>query len=165
MQKKNDNRRDPSKEQDGFEEKVVHVNRCSKVVKGGRKFSFSALVLVGNGEGIVGYGFAKANELSDAIKKAGQNARKNTIKIKLEKTTIPHEVRLNYDGVKILLKPAKEGTGVIAGSGARAVFELAGIKDIIGKSLGANNPINMVKATFEALESLMTHEEIHALRG
>lgn len=165
MNKQNSNTRDQSSEQDNFQEKVWHVNRCSTVVKGGRKFSFSALVLVGNGEGEVGYGFAKANELADAIKKAGVNARKNIIKVKIEERTIPHEVNMQWDGVQILLKPASEGSGVVAGSGVRAVLELTGIKDIMGKSLGANNPINIIKAVFKALQSLKTHEEMKALRG
>ncbi len=141
-----------------FEEKVLYINRCSKVVKGGRKFSFSALILVGDGQGHVGYGFAKANEVSDAIRKGSESARKNIFTIEMEGTTIPHEVLVEWDGAKILLKPAPEGTGVIAGSKVRSVLELGGVKDIIAKNLGSNNPLNQVKATFKALMQLKNRE-------
>src|SRR3990167_6865854 len=137
-----------------FEEKVLYINRCSKVVKGGRKFSFSALILVGDGQGRVGIGFAKANELTDSIRKGGEAARKNLTSFELQGTTIPHEVIAECDGSRLLLKPAPVGTGVIAGSKIRAVLELAGIKDVVAKSLGSNNPINQVKATFKALAQL-----------
>lgn len=150
---------------DDIQEKVLHINRCSKVVKGGRKFSFSALILVGDGKGRVGYGFAKANELTDAIRKGGESARKNMKRIPIEGTSIPHEITVQQDGAVILLKPAQEGAGVIAGSQVRAVLELAGIKDVMAKSLGANNPINQVKAVFKALDKLMTHNEIKEMRG
>jgi small subunit ribosomal protein S5 len=146
-------------------EKVLYINRCSKVVKGGRKFSFSALILVGDGKGRVGYGFAKANELTDAIRKGGESARKNIIQCPMEGTTIPHEVIVHWDGATVLLKPAPAGTGVIAGSKVRAVLELAGVKDVMAKNLGASNPINQVKATFEALEQLQTRNEIKKKRG
>jgi small subunit ribosomal protein S5 len=146
-------------------EKVLHINRCSKVVKGGRKFSFSALILVGDGKGRVGYGFAKANELTDAIRKGGESARKNLIQCPMEGTTIPHEVVVRWDGAMVLLKPAPAGTGVIAGSKVRAVLELAGIRDIMAKNLGASNPINQVKATFAAIEQLATRKEITKRRG
>lgn len=146
-------------------EKVLYINRCSKVVKGGRKFSFSALILVGDGKGRVGYGFAKANELTDAIRKGGEAARKNMVRCPMEGTTIPHEIIVHWDGATILLKPAPEGTGVIAGSKVRAVLELAGIKDIMAKNLGASNPINQVKATFQAIEKLSTRNEIKQKRG
>lgn len=147
-------------------EKVLFVNRCSKVVKGGRKFSFSALILVGNPkEGKVGYGFAKANELTDAIRKGGEAARKNMQKIDLEGTTIPHEVDVSWDGARVLLRPAKEGTGVIAGSQVRAILEFAGIRDVMAKSLGGNNPMNLVKATFKGLEQLRRKSEILKMRG
>ncbi len=146
-------------------EKVLYINRCSKVVKGGRKFSFSALILVGDGNGQIGYGFAKANELTEAIRKGGENARKNLLRVPTEGTTIPHEVNVKWDGAQILLRPVPEGSGVIAGSKVRAVLEAAGIKDIMAKSLGCSNPINQVKATFKALEQLQTRDEIKQLRG
>jgi small subunit ribosomal protein S5 len=146
-------------------EKVLHINRCSKVVKGGRKFSFSALILVGDGKGKVGYGFAKANELTDAIRKGGESARKNLIQCPMEGTTIPHEILVRWDGAAVFLKPAPAGTGVIAGSKVRAVLELAGVKDVMAKNLGASNPINQVKATFEALEKLSTRSDIKKRRG
>lgn len=146
-------------------EKVLYINRCSKVVKGGRKFSFSALILVGDGKGRVGYGFAKANELTDAIRKGGEAARKHMTTYPLEGTTIPHEVLVHWDGATVLLKPAPEGAGVIAGSKVRAVLEMAGIKDVMAKSLGANNPINQVKATFEALSKLRPRQKIKQARG
>ncbi len=148
-----------SKEEDQLEEKVLHINRCSKVVKGGRKFSFSALILVGNGQGKIGYGFAKANEVSDAIKKASEQARKEMFSFEIENTTIPHEVLVDWDGVKLLLKPAKEGTGIVAGSKVRSVLELGGVKDIVAKSLGCSNPINQVRATVKALKGLVNRKE------
>lgn len=148
-----------------IQEKVLHINRCSKVVKGGRKFSFSALILVGDGKGLVGYGFAKANELTDAIRKGGQAARKNMKKVSMEGTTIPHEITVSQDGAVVLLKPAHEGAGVIAGSVVRSILEFAGVKDIVAKSLGASNPINQVKAVFKALDKLKTRQEIKMMRG
>lgn len=148
-----------------FEEKVLYINRCSKVVKGGRKFSFSALILVGDGEGKVGFGFAKANELSDSIRKGGEAARKNLKTFELEGTTIPHEIIVECDGSKLLLKPAPQGTGVIAGSKVRAVLELAGIKDVVAKSLGSNHPMNQVKATFKALTGLRNRKKTLLARG
>ena len=147
-----------------FEEKVLYINRCSKVVKGGRKFSFSALILVGDGEGHVGYGFAKANEVSDAIRKGSEAARKNIYSIEMEGTTIPHEIYVEWDGAKILLKPAASGTGIIAGSKVRSVLELGGVKDIIAKNLGSNNPLNQVKATFRALRQLRNRSKYFANR-
>lgn len=164
MSKQSDTNKKEKNESD-MQEKVLHINRCSKVVKGGRKFSFSALILVGDGKGRVGYGFAKANELTDAIRKGGESARKNMILIPLEGTSIPHEITVQQDGAVVLLKPAQEGAGVIAGSQVRAILELAGIKDVMAKSLGANNPINQVKAVFKALGKLMTRNQIKAMRG
>lgn len=164
MSKQSDTSKKEKNESD-IQEKVLHINRCSKVVKGGRKFSFSALILVGDGKGRVGYGFAKANELTDAIRKGGESARKNMKLIPIEGTSIPHEITVQQDGAVVLLKPAKEGSGVIAGSQVRAVLELAGIKDVMAKSLGANNPINQVKAVFKALDKLMTRNQIKAMRG
>lgn len=152
-------------EASGLEEKVLYVNRCAKVVKGGRKFSFSALILVGDGAGRVGYGFAKANELSDAIRKGGEAARKNLISFEKEGTTIPHEVLVEFDGAQLLLKPAPEGTGVVAGSRVRSILELAGVKDVVAKSLGSNNPINQVKATFKALLKLRNRQKTMQIRG
>lgn len=146
-------------------EKVLYVNRCSKVVKGGRKFSFSALIVVGDKKGRVGYGFAKANELTDAIRKGGELARKNMITFPMEGTTIPHEITVQWDGARVLFKPAPEGAGIIAGSKVRAVLELAGIKDIVAKSLGSSNPTNIVNAVFRALKSLQSREAIKAMRG
>lgn len=146
-------------------EKVLYINRCSKVVKGGRKFSFSALILVGDGKGRIGYGFAKANELTDAIRKGGEAARKNMRSYSLEGNTIPHEVLADWDGASLLLKPAPNGAGVIAGSKVRPVLEMAGIKDVMAKSLGASNPINQVKATFLALSKLRKRDAIKKMRG
>ena len=151
MVKKKKNKEDFDTE---YEEKVLYINRCSKVVKGGRKFSFSALVIVGDGNGSIGIGFAKANEVADAIRKGGQSARKNINSFELEGTTIPHEVIMDWDGARVLLKPAPEGTGIIAGSKVRAVLEISGVKDIVAKSLGSNNPLNQVRATFKALSDL-----------
>src|SRR5262249_7964236 len=147
-----------------FSEKVLYINRCSKVVKGGRKFSFSALILVGDGKGRVGYGFAKANELTDAIRKGGELARKNMKTVIMEGTTIPHDMQVKWDGAVIYMRPAPQGTGIIAGSKVRAIVEFAGIKDVMAKSLGASNPINQVRATFKALTSMMTRENVLAQR-
>ncbi len=147
-----------------FEEKVLYINRCSTVTKGGRKFSFSALILVGDGQGHVGYGFAKANEVSDAIRKGSESARKNIYTIEMEGSTIPHEVYVEWDGAKILLKPAAAGTGVIAGSKVRSVLELGGVKDVVAKNLGSSNPLNQVKAIFKALHQLKNREKNLAAR-
>ncbi len=165
MARKQEKRREAKEMDQEFEEKVLFINRCSKVVKGGRKFSFSALILVGDSNGKVGFGFAKANELTDAIKKGGEAARKNVKTFAMEGTTIPHEITVRWDGALILLRPAPKGTGVIAGSKIRAVLELAGIKDIMAKSLGANNPINQVKATFKALGLLTSRKDLLKMRG
>ncbi len=150
-----------SHKEDQLEEKVLVVNRCSKVVKGGRKFSFSALILVGDGKGRLGYGFAKANELTDAIRKGGEAARKNLVCIRsLNGGSIPHEILVDQDGAQLLLKPAKPGTGIVAGARIRLILEMAGIKDIVAKSLGSNNPMNQVKAAFRALLGLSSRQEI-----
>jgi small subunit ribosomal protein S5 len=161
------NSESPKKEKANSEltEKVLYINRCAKVVKGGRKFSFSALILVGDGKGRVGYGFAKANELTDAIRKGGESARKQLVSYPIEGNTIPHEVIVHWDGAKLLLKPAPDGAGVIAGSKVRAVLEMAGYKDVMAKSLGSSNPINQVKATFKALEKLRSRDKIKLIRG
>ncbi len=147
-----------------FEERVIFVNRCSKVVKGGRRFSYSATVVVGNRDGLLGYGFGKANEVADAITKAGETARRSLFPICMRERTIPHEVLGEYSGARVLLRPAGPGTGVIAGGGVRAVLDVAGVRDVLAKSLGSNNKINVVKATIEALEQLRSQDEIDTLR-
>ena len=134
-----------------FSEVVVNIGRVTKVVKGGRRFRFNALVVVGNKKGMVGFGLGKAKEVPDAIKKAIDDAFKNIIKVNVKGTTIAHDIEHKYNASRILLKPASEGTGVIAGGSARPVIELAGIKDILTKSLGSSNPYNVVRATFDAL--------------
>lgn len=151
--------------QAGLEERVVFVNRCSKVVKGGRRFSFSAIVVVGDKDGRVGYGFGKANEVADAISKGGDIARKSMFPVVMRERTIPHEVIGEFDGGRVLLRPAAPGTGVIAGGGARAVLEAAGYRDILAKSLGSNNKVNVVKATIDALDQLRSKETIDSVRS
>lgn len=146
-------------------EKVVAVNRTAKVVKGGRRFHFSALVVVGDGNGRVGYGMGKANEVADAIRKANEIAKRRMVKVPMVNSTIPHAVESAFDGGRVLLRPASPGTGVIAGGGVRAVVEAAGIKDLLSKSLGSSNSINVVKATMTALMSLRPRDEIFELRG
>ncbi len=148
-----------------LQEKVLYINRCAKVVKGGRKFSFSALILVGDSKGRIGYGFAKANELTDAIRKGGEAARKNMRKYPTMGSTIPHEITVKQDGASVYMAPAPEGAGVVAGSLVRAVLEMAGIKDVMAKIIGANNPINILRATFKALEQLQTRDVIKQRRG
>ncbi|WP_096027724.1 30S ribosomal protein S5 [Campylobacter lanienae] len=137
-----------------FEEVIVDIGRVTKVVKGGRRFRFTALVVVGDKKGRVGFGFGKAKEVPDAMRKATDDAFKNIVEVKLKGSTIPHDVEVKYNASRILLKPASEGTGVIAGGGARPVVELAGIKNIITKSLGSNNSANVVRATIKALSML-----------
>lgn len=156
--------REQKKQKDELEERVVMVNRCSKVVKGGRRFSFSAVVVVGDTAGRVGYGFGKANEVPDAIRKGAEMGRKALLSVTMRERTIPHEVMGIYDGGKVILRPASPGTGVIAGGGMRAVLEAAGIRDVLGKSLGSKNPLNVVKATFKALEQLRSREMVLGLR-
>src|SRR3954468_10451299 len=146
-------------------EKVVFINRCAKVVKGGRRFSFSALIVAGDHDGKIGCGFCKANEVAEAIRKASEAARKSMEKMSLRENTIPHEVVGEFGGGRVLLRPASPGTGVIAGGGVRAVVEAAGIRDVLAKSLGSSNHANVVKATIAALKSLRRRDEILKVRG
>lgn len=156
---------DKPKDESGISEKVVFINRCAKVVKGGRRFSFSALIVAGDKAGKVGCGFGKANEVSEAIRKASESAKKSLVKIAVRENTIPHEVVGEFGGGRVLLRPASPGTGVIAGGGVRAVIEAAGIRDVLAKSLGSSNHANVVKATLEALRQLRLREEIFKARG
>ena len=148
-----------------LEERVVQINRVAKVVKGGRRFSFSAVVVVGDGAGHVGVGLGKAGEVPEAIRKGVEDAKKNIIRIPMIGTTIPHEVHAEYAAAKVMLKPASQGTGVIAGGSVRAVMEAAGVRDILTKIHGSTNPVNVVRATLEALRDLKSAEEISARRG
>jgi small subunit ribosomal protein S5 len=155
---------DKNDEAPEFVEKVVHINRCAKVVKGGRRFSFSALVVSGDQKGRVGVGYGKAKEVPEAIRKGTEQSQKHLVTIKLRGDTIPHQVMGEADGGKVLLRPASDGTGVIAGGGVRAVLESVGIKNVLSKSLGSNNHLAMVNATMDALRQLRSNQEIKQLR-
>jgi len=146
-------------------EKLVKLNRVAKVVKGGRRFSFSALTVVGDRAGRVGYGFGKANDVSDAIRKGMERARRNMVSVPIKKSTLPHQVLGRFKSAQVLLKPAAPGTGVIAGGPVRAVMEAAGVRDVLSKSLGSTNAVNIVKAVFAGLESLMDARTVAANRG
>ncbi len=146
-------------------EKVVFINRSSKVVKGGRRFGFSALVVTGNRKGGVGVGIGKAREVVTAIQKGNEDARREMVKVSLNGATLPHEVYSVYDGARVLLRPASPGTGIIAGKTVRAVLESAGVRDVLSKSLGSNNPANVAKATLQALQSLRLREDVYKARG
>jgi small subunit ribosomal protein S5 len=148
-----------------LEERVVQINRVAKVVKGGRRFSFSAVVVVGDGAGHVGAGLGKAGEVPEAIRKGVEDAKKNIIKIPMVGTTIPHEVNVEFAASKVMLKPASQGTGVIAGGSVRAVLEAAGVRDILSKIYGSTNPVNVTRATLEALRGLRSAEELSQRRG
>jgi small subunit ribosomal protein S5 len=147
-----------------FEERVVCINRCSKVVKGGRNFHFSALVVVGDRKGRVGVGYGKANEVADAIRKGGELARRAIVTIPMHGATLTHAVIARFRGGRVIIRPASEGTGIIAGGGMRAVLELGGVKDVLAKSLGSKNPVNVVKTTMKAISLLRTKEQILAKR-
>lgn len=148
----------------GWVEKVVHINRCAKVVKGGRRFSFAVLVVAGDRNGMIGIGHGKAKEVADAIRKASEASKKRVFQIALKDGTIPHDVIGVADGGRVVLRPASQGTGVVAGGGVRAVLEVLGVKDVLSKSLGSNNDISMVRATVDALLKLRTREQVYALR-
>ena len=154
----------PEKEKE-FDEVVLSINRCSKVVKGGRNFSFGALVVVGDRKGKVGYGYGKANEVADAIRKGGEAAKKNMVTVPRRGTTVPHSVIAKFSGSKVLIRPASEGTGLIAGSTLRAVLGLAGVVDVLTKSLGSSNPSNLVKAAFNAIGQMNSKEQIQEKLG
>ncbi|MBR2510295.1 MAG: 30S ribosomal protein S5 [Lentisphaeria bacterium] len=159
------NKEDMPVMQSEFDESVICVNRSAKVVKGGKNFSFGALIVVGDRNGKIGYGYGKANEVSDAIRKGNDAARRNMFTVNMHGATLPHAVEVKFGGARVLLKPAAPGTGLIAGGAVRAILDLAGVKDVLAKSLGANNAANVAKATFKALGMLCSHSEAMAKRG
>ncbi|MFA4944727.1 MAG: 30S ribosomal protein S5 [Lentisphaeria bacterium] len=148
-----------------LEERVVYLNRSAKVVKGGKNFSFSALVVVGDRKGRIGVGFGKANEVSDAIRKGGEKARKALVTIPMRGSTLPHPVTAKFSASKVVMRPASEGTGLIAGGGMRTVLELAGVRDVLAKSLGSSNPVNVVKATLAGINRLRTFDQVKSKRA
>ena len=159
-------RREERKEEESpYQEKLISVGRITKVVKGGRRLRFNALVVIGDGKGLVGFGTGKAHEVPDAIKKAAKDAEKNLVKVPLYGTTIPYQVVGHYGAGSVLLKPAVPGTGVSAGGAVRAVMELAGIEDVLSKSLGSHTPVNVVRATFDALKNLRSADQVAEVRG
>lgn len=160
MSTQNQRNNNASGEESEFEDRVIHINRCAKVVKGGRRFSFAAIVVVGDKKGKVGVGLGKAGEVPEAIKKATKQARKNLVSVPLTGTTIPHETVGHFGASRVLLKPAPEGSGVIASSTVRAILECAGVKNVLTKSLKRDNPHNVVRATFAGLQSLRSFEEV-----
>ena len=159
------NRDKRQEQEDALDEHTVYINRCAKTVKGGRRMSFSAVIVVGDKEGSVGVGFGKANEVADAIRKGGEAARKAMRKVVMKGSSIPHDVEGVCDGGRVILKPAPAGTGLIVGGGMRPVLEAVGIRDAVGKSLGSKNRLNVVKATLNALSKLRSAEEIAAIRA
>lgn len=160
-----DRRREEEREDSPYESRLVSVGRITKVVKGGRRMRFNALVVIGDGKGLVGFGTGKAHEVPDAIKKATKDAEKNLIKVPLYRTTLPHEVIGHYGSGSVLLKPAVPGTGISAGGPVRAIMELAGVEDVLSKCLGSNTPVNVVRATFDGLKQLRNVEQVAEMRG